>query len=158
MSRFLRERDLRQLFVGAPAVVIAGLIAGGFAHPQLRGPDELGGPQLQAGVAGARSERTYDLAAGWASYSGQVPDYVIGTDWLKPPSYDEIDASIDAIDHAPVMAYAAEEHAADAYEPAAQPETNLVAVSYPSTEGGRPYEADLPPPPEPPMDEAPAAG
>ncbi len=153
----IANRDLRQLFLGLPAVVLVGLAAGAVAHPTLN-LGEIGGPQLQAGTSGVRSPPAAGIVS-WAAYGPDVPEYVTGTDWTRPPADDDaLDARIEAIDDAPVMAWAADDHAADAYEPAAAPETALQPVSYPSTDGGAVYEQDLPPPPEPPMDEVPAAG
>jgi hypothetical protein len=155
MERWIRARDLRTLYCGVAGVAAAGLLGGAFMHPDLRARD-LEGPQMLAGVSGQRSAGPYDTGASLAAYAGNVPEYVIGTDWLRPPSppTDELDARIDALaretDEAPVMAYAAEEHATDAIETHADPQTE--PVSYPSTSGGRYYESDLPPPPAPPAD------
>lgn len=155
MRHLIHERDLRTLFSGAAAVVVAGLVAGSYMHPNLRAADALGGPQMLAGVSGARAHG-YDTGQGW-SYQGQTPDYVIGTDWLKPPQMDDIDKRIAAMgrydgDSAPVMAYAAEEHAADAIDTRAQ-DPAPEPVSYPSVSGGRYYESDLPAPPAPPAED-----
>jgi hypothetical protein len=153
MRTLILNRDLRALFAGAGGVVVAGLLCGAAMHPDLRGPADAEGPQMLMGVSGARAAYV-GSASSW-SYQGQVPDYVIGTDWLRPPEplYAE-DARAEEAEPSrePPQAYAAEERATDAVqtgwdEPAREP------VVYPSTNGGAPYEADLPPAPEPPMDD-----
>jgi hypothetical protein len=158
MERWIRAHDLRTLYCGVAGVAAAGLLGGMVMHPDLRARD-LEGPQMLAGVSGERSAGPYAAGAGMAAYGGNVPEYVIGTDYLHPPvpATDDLDRRIDAMareaDTGPVMAYAAEDHATDAVEPHADPETE--PVNYPSTSGGRYYDADLPPPPAPPA-EAPA--
>lgn len=76
---------MKALFQGVPIVVVAGLLLGAVLQPQLALSDDPAGPQTLMGVS-ARREPT-DMAWTSASYSGPVPDYVLGTDWLRPPSY-----------------------------------------------------------------------
>jgi hypothetical protein len=159
MRNLILNGDLRRLFQGAAGVALGGLMLGAVMHPTLKGPDELGGPQMLMGVSGARSAYAPDLAATWTSYVGQVPDDVVGTDWAHPPQ-----AQIAYADGPVVVADIADEPQADTgqaveavqttwREPAREP------PRYPSMSGAPPNDSDLPPPPEPPDDEdGPIAG
>ena len=149
MRSLILNRDLKSLFTGSAMAVVAGLLAGGLMYPELRGPGDLGGPQLQAGVAGPRNA-VYGGSANWASYNGEVPEYVIGTDWLRPPEYAEGSGEDEAPPEEETVVYAAD--VGDTTEVAAQNwvEADPQPVSFPSTGGGVPYGADLPRPPAPP--------
>jgi hypothetical protein len=122
-------------------------------YPELLGPGDIGGPQLQAGVSAGRASY-YGQTASWAAYDGKVPDYVIGTDWLKPPQYTEYndDHEIPPEDETVVYAEAEVGRKVDVVattyeEPPREP------VNFPSADGGVPYGADLPKPPPPPQDD-----
>lgn len=164
MRNLILNSDLRKLALGAAPVALAGLIAGGFMHPTLKVGDGLGGPQMLAGVAGARGEPSASGSASWTNYQGRVPEYVVGADWVRPPQTerayreDSRDFVQDVEPAEEEHAYAAEERAATAVEqryeePAREP------VSYPSTSGGAFNPSDLPAAPEPPVEPfGPAAG
>ena len=77
-------RDLRQAFYGMAFATVAGLILGGVSKPNIREMTDLEGPQLLSGQAGERLGPGFRQTASWTSYNGQVPDYVIGTDWTQP--------------------------------------------------------------------------
>lgn len=77
---------MKALFQGAPYVVAAGLLLGAALQPQLAVSDQPGGPQMLMGVSAPRAS---DDMSWTASYSGPVPDYVLGTDWTRPPAYSE---------------------------------------------------------------------
>lgn len=61
--------------------VMAGILMGGAMKPDLGGDERPQGPQLFAGWSGVRSTGPFDDGLGFARYQGDVPDYVIGTDW-----------------------------------------------------------------------------
>lgn len=151
MRSLIHNADLKSLFTGVGVAAGAGLLMGLALQPQLRAFGEIEGPQIMAGVSGVRSAQPYDPSAGFNAYQNQIPDYVLGTDWLKPPEY--------LSDELPEIPYEDETAAFDepAYE--APPEPVAVArweepprepVRFPSTDGGVPYGVDLPPPPAPP--------
>jgi hypothetical protein len=77
-------RDLRPAIYGMAIATVAGLILGGVSKPDIREMSDLDGPQLVAGQAGERLGPGSAQTASWTSYGGQVPDYVIGTDWILP--------------------------------------------------------------------------
>ncbi|WP_340644130.1 hypothetical protein [Phenylobacterium sp.] len=77
-------RDLRHVFFGMAIATVAGLSIGAASKPEIREMTDLDGPQLLAGHAGERLGPGLRQTASWTSYSGQVPDYVIGTDWTQP--------------------------------------------------------------------------
>lgn len=151
MNRLILNRDLKSLFSGAAVAVAAGLVSGGLMHPGLLALGEVGGPQLQAGVSGSRAAPYGGGSARLISHDGTVPDYVIGTDWLRPPPHaaygdeDEAPAEAETVVYADAeVGPAADAVAAGWEEPPREP------VSFPSTAGGRLYGADLPKPPLPP--------
>ena len=118
---------------------VAGLLVGAAIKPGDALADRPIGPQIL--ISGA-SNRVID-EDGWyaqaqlASYNGQVPEYVLGTDWTLPPAHDVAD--VDETAQAPVAAV--EEAVAD--EPGdfaapvkvSAPPTVAAAPRYPS-EGG----------------------
>lgn len=77
-------RDLRHAVYGVAIATVAGLILGGVSKPDIREMSDLDGPQLVSGQAGQRLGPGSQQTASWTSYGGQVPDYVIGTDWAHP--------------------------------------------------------------------------
>jgi|SRR5436190_20657724 hypothetical protein len=144
MRTLILNRDLKRLFEGAAGVAAAGLMLGAFMHPTLR-PDPLGAPRMEMGVAGARAAYAPDQAATWTSYGGRLPDYVVGTDSLKPPPAYRDDPTL-------VVDTADEPERPETYQrrQVAWQEPPREPVAYPSTSGGVPYESDLPRAPEPP--------
>lgn len=74
---------MKALFQGAPFVVAAALLLGAALQPQLAVSDDPRGPQMLMGV----SARHAPPDVSWAAYNGPVPDYVLGTDWTRPPDY-----------------------------------------------------------------------
>ena len=77
-------RDLRQAFYGMAIATVAGLVIGGASKPDIREMTDLDGPQLLSGQSGQRLGPGFNQTASWTSYNGNVPDYVIGTDWTQP--------------------------------------------------------------------------
>jgi hypothetical protein len=73
---------VKSLFSGIAMASVAGLLLGGAMKPDLGYGDRPEGPQLFAGWSGVRGETgPFDDGASWAAYGGQIPDYVVGTDW-----------------------------------------------------------------------------
>ena len=80
---------MKALLTGAAVALAAGLLMGAVAKPDLAGDDRPAGPQILAGWGGGRSTGPFDDGAALANYKGQLPDYVLGTDWkrsLTPPA------------------------------------------------------------------------
>jgi hypothetical protein len=115
------------------SAAVAGLLVGGVLK---LGPDalaEFGGPQI---LISGSADRALDGNGGhggaaFASYNGEIPDYVLGSDWTQPPDY-LIAADIDAYEY----------DLADAAAPAPEPEIeNAVFVA--------PVKISVPAPPKP---------
>ena len=137
--------DLRRLSAGVAIASVAGLLMGAAMRPDLDEHDAAG-PQMLMGEAGARKVFTaYDPGVG--AYQGQLPDYVVGTDWARQqavPQPREVpleDETVVYEDPSPVEVA----HTTYVDEPRPEPR-------YPSMRGNGEYEANLPPPPAPPDD------
>ncbi|MDB5419281.1 MAG: hypothetical protein JWP50_2700 [Phenylobacterium sp.] len=74
---------MKTQLAGAGVALVAGLLMGAAAKPDLNSTDRPEGPQMLAGWGGARGAGPFGDGATFANYSGQVPDYVLGTDWKK---------------------------------------------------------------------------
>jgi hypothetical protein len=74
---------VKTVLAGAGIAAAAGLLMGAAAKPELNVDDRPEGPQIMAGWSGVRSTGPFDDGATFASYNGQIPDYVLGTDWKK---------------------------------------------------------------------------
>lgn len=136
---------MKTVLTGAGIALTAGLLMGAVAKPDLRGDDRPEGPQVIAGWAGVRSTGPFDDGTTFASYQGQVPDYVLGTDWKKslaPPPDPRPVRVADAADDDPPPDPVVITHAA--YD-----EPPREAPAYPSIEGGQ----DVLPPPHPEADD-----
>lgn len=151
MRTLIHDRDLKTFAVGVAVAAVAGLLMGTALYPDLDA-EGLKAPQLEAHGGGQRT----DVAAadtGVAAYAGRVPDYVIGTDALKPPQYETLAAEAPPADTAEVghasdvMAYAAPQ-----IQPARWQDEPREAPRYPSERGNVVYAADVPAPPPPPVD------
>ena len=153
MRTLIRNHDLKRLFAGAAIAAIAGLTTGAAIQPALDA-DGVHAPQQLMGDGGVR---TYVAGAepGVGGYQGQVPDYVIGTDWMRPqPLAQEVLTYDDRA--GPQQADDATTHGAtaNAIVPRHWQDEPRPAPLYPSEGGATSYGADLPAPPEPPSDEA----
>jgi hypothetical protein len=98
---------VRTLFAGAGLAVAAGLLMGAAMKPDLEADNRPAGPQVIAEGPQAPPSGPFDDRAAYASYGGQIPDYVLGTDWKKLPQapvtggrYDDYDRYA-AADEAP---------------------------------------------------------
>lgn len=80
---------MKALFHGIAISAAAGLLMGGLMQYAARpGAEVPEGPQMLVSGASVRSLEGGDYGASLTSYNGQVPDYVVGTDWLAPVSYE----------------------------------------------------------------------
>jgi len=153
MRAILRKTDLKSLAVGVGLSAAAGLLLGAAMQPDLRGPGETEGQQIQAGVSGVRQAPAY-AAGGAAVYDGQVPDYVLGTDWLKA-SQAEAPPDMASLDEVEVI-YPDDHADAEPIAVVRWEEAPREPPHYPSIEGGVAYGVayggELPPPPPPPED------
>jgi hypothetical protein len=76
--------DLKVLLPGAAVALATGLLLGGSMQPHLEeGDNRPAGPQMFADWAGARSTGPFDPGTTFVAYRGNMPDYVMGTDWKK---------------------------------------------------------------------------
>lgn len=164
MRNLIRNQDLKTLFQGMSVAVVAGLLMGAVAHPQLQW-DEVEGPQMLASGGGPRGVQTVS-DPGLGAYAGRVPEYVVGTDWTRPrpepvwwdaraEAEPEPDLETEAARN-PVVVYAAHDEPMQMQaRRAAWRDEPREPAYYPSDRGGAVYEADLPdapPPPEGPED------
>ena len=156
MRALIENQDLKTLFSGVAIATTAGLLMGGVMYPNLDA-DAIEGPQILLSGGGPRSSSDASYA-GIGAYNGRIPDYVIGTDALKPPQYQPVAYEERAYDERtePERAYTGEPGDVMAYEAPAEihatrwEEEPRQASLYPSEQGNTAYEVDLPPPPEPP--------
>jgi hypothetical protein len=132
---------VKALLTGGAVALVAGLLMGAVARPDLGGDDRPAGPQILAGWGGGRATGPFDDGAAYAAYKGQVPDYVLGTDWkrslqMPTPTADAPPPGAmrtAAVDDAPDMPLTR----------AAYDEPQHAQPAYPSTQGGQSYGADL---------------
>ena len=83
LARYLKTGDLKIVLPGAGLALAAGMLIGGAMQPQLYDGDRPAGPQIIADFAGVRSTGPFDPGTTFAAYRGNLPDYVLGTDWKK---------------------------------------------------------------------------
>lgn len=141
MRNLILEHDLKILIGGAAVAATVGVLLGAAIHPDLA-EGAAKAPQIMTASGGAREAQVVS-DAGVGAYAGKVPDYVIGTDSLKPPvvatvAYEE-DAPAEAGD---VMAYEAPVE----IRPARWTDEPRPAPHYPSERGNTAYGADQPAP------------
>jgi hypothetical protein len=152
MRTLILNRDLKTLFSGVAVATVAGLTLGMAMYPNLD-IDKVGGPQIQMNGGGPRGEAAMSQAS-LSGYAGRVPDYVVGTDSLKPPQYQVLAYNdraepeyADTGDAADVMAYEAPRA-----EPVRYQDEPREPTSYPSQRGNAVHEVDLPAPPAAPAE------
>jgi len=151
MRTLILNRDLKTLFGGVAVAAASGLLMGAALYPNLD-EDKIEGPQIVMTGGGPRTApQSGDM--GLASYSGHVPDYVVGTDSLRPPQYVALayeeraePEQAETGDAGDVMAY----EAPIEVQPANWREEPREEPRYPSQADNVAYEADLPGPPDPP--------
>lgn len=135
---------MKALLSGAAISAVAGLLMGAVAKPDLLEDGRPAGPQMMAGWGAGRSTGPFDDGAAFAAYKGQLPDYVLGTDWkraVNAPVYQppplEPPVKLARAEEPPPLPVTDAAYHDDG--PAPQP-------SYPSLAGGQTYHADLLPP------------
>ena len=151
MHQILSNHDLKTLLQGVAGVAACGLLLGAAMHPKLDVGEKPAGPQMLMGQGAQRGGGSPD-GPGLAAYAGATPDYVIGSDWTRPPPAEWAEEAPigDASDDNVVAAD--DDPPATPYRAAWRDEPREPAA-YPSANGGLAYEANLPAPPPPP-DEA----
>jgi hypothetical protein len=99
--RFTWDKDTKTVAGGAALALTCGLMLGGAMRPDLGDDGRPAGPQQIAGWSATRSTGPFDPGAtatyasySGAGYSGQVPDYVIGTDWKKTLAWPDERAAV----------------------------------------------------------------
>lgn len=73
---------MQALFHGITVAAASGLLLGATFKPDLTYGEAMLGPQIHLPAAGDRLERDAPRTQ-VSTYSGQVPDYVIGYDWTR---------------------------------------------------------------------------
>lgn len=86
MRTLIRNQDLKTLFAGAAFAVGMGLIVGAAMQPNLNVGDGPAGPQMMSGESARRGTADETSSTVYAAYPQTLPDYVIGSDWLKQPT------------------------------------------------------------------------
>ena len=149
MRTLIQNADLKRLFTGAALAGVAGLATGAAVQPALQ--DRILAPQQQMAGGGTRNYAA-PSEAGIGLYPGQVPEYVIGTNYTRPPpmaayegASEEAPSAREAADHA---------ETAEATAPANWVVEPHPAPLYPSERGNAWNPSDLPEAPEPPVDTA----
>ncbi|MCI3135618.1 hypothetical protein, partial [Phenylobacterium aquaticum] len=78
----MESRKTKILLLGVGAAALLGLMAGGLATPDFAALATT--KDAEATPTTARRGLGHELAANWTSFTGEIPDYVIGTDWATP--------------------------------------------------------------------------
>lgn len=150
MRTLIHNEDLKRVYTGAALAIVAGLAMGAAVQPPLA--DNILAPQQEWAGGGMRNYATA-TARDVGAYPGQVPDYVVGTNYTQapPPVAEQVLAYQDRAEPA---AYDAAEHAqtAEATAPARWEDEPRGEPLYPSQQGNAFNPSDLPEPPEPPLD------
>ena len=134
--------EVRIMAAGAAGALVLGLTLGAVMQPDLN-VDYLG-PQVMTPVSGVRADNTFDPAVTFASYGAKVPDYVIGTDWVKAMQARNAPYPVTPVAYEPEYAVAADDHVdTDAETAATAPlasvyEYPAAEVTYRSVSGGAP--------------------
>lgn len=152
MESPFRNPDARFVVHGVAAAAVAGLLMGAAMRPNLQ-DQEIGGPQQLVGGGGPR-EAQAAMDPGLARYDGRIPEYVVGTDYLKaqqPPMMAELDEA-PSPPEPEVAVYTSPDELPVRVTPAAWQDEPRAPTRYPSEAGNTPYESDLPAPPEAPDD------
>lgn len=155
----LHPKDARTIGIGVAAAAISGLLLGAAMRPNLAVAD-IGGPQQLLAGGGERFQTAaYDQ--GTARYEGVLPDYVVGTDWVKanearvsPAAYAEppLLTREPEVAAPEVAVYRSPEELPTRVVPATWRDEPREAARYPSEAGNVAYESDLPQAPPPPAD------
>ncbi len=153
MRTWISNSDLKTFIQGVAGVAACGLMLGTVMHPTLNVGDKPGGPQMLLSGGGPRgAAEASDPGVG--VYAGRTPEYVIGTDWARPPAYAETAPAADQGEQGDAVVFTSDEElrAAEVTRTTWRDEPREPPV-YPSARGGAYYEANLPPAPPPPSDD-----
>lgn len=129
---------------GAAVALAAGLMLGGAMQPHLYDGDRPSGPQMFASWAGARSTGPFDPGTSFASYRGQAPDYVMGTDWKKRMTLPDEPAAAPTPRREPPTVDGPEAPTPATFTRTAYEELPPVVHAYPSMDGAHPSVIDVP--------------
>ena len=136
---------MKTLFFGAGLAAVAGLLMGAAAKPDLGWDDRPAGPQILAAWGGGRSTGPFDDGAAFSNYKGQLPDFVLGSDWKR--SLDTPTLTAEPAHPATEPRLARNDDLTDLPVPQMTPVSYDAlphgAPSYPSVEGGEPGDAEL---------------
>lgn len=150
MRTLIQNPDLKRIFTGSALAAVAGLAMGASVQPSLQ--DRILAPQQQMAGGGPRHYAAVNHA-GIGAYAGAVPEYVIGTDYTRPPP--PLEQEVLAYDD---RARAVADYGETAEATAATPTHWVVEADdeplYPSERGNDWNPSDLPEAPEPPVDTA----
>lgn len=118
---------------GGLAAAVAGTVAGGLIKPEVGSlVGQISAPRLETATAGPRTAPDVAEDPGVDAYEGEVPDYVIGTDWLPPP-FEEDTTPVEPTEVAPVQVVTAASRArraqADAVAALAAPLTKAPKIT-----------------------------
>lgn len=136
----------RTLELGTGVALAMGLLTGVAMRPELAVDGRPAGPQIFAGWSGVRSTGPFDDGLAYASYAGKIPDYVMGTDWLKLASAPAVAAEPEPSPAEEVSYYDSplrdEAEAPPPVEAAAAARGTDASehISYPSLDGGAAYQ------------------
>ena len=135
MNLFLAG-DLKVFLPGAAAALVIGLLLGGAMQPHLDADDRPAGPQIIAAASGERSADPVDAGLALAAYRGQVPDYVLGTDWKKTMAWPDERAAVSPPERVAAQDDPAPAQAAATFTRVAYDEPPPLPHAYPSLSGG----------------------
>lgn len=84
--RVMDPERLKLLFAGVAASAALGLLLGDLMTPDFVALAEAQAAEPLPEIPVPRQARAVgkELAAEWTSWTGDIPDYVIGTDWTQP--------------------------------------------------------------------------
>lgn len=133
---------------GAGLALAAGLLLGGAMQPHLYDGDRPSGPQMFSNWAGSRSTGPFDPGTTFANYRGQMPDYVMGTDWKKRMTSPDEPAAVSTPPREPPTDNVPQAQAQATFTRAAYEELPPVVHNYPSMTGAHPSVIDVPADPE----------
>jgi hypothetical protein len=81
---------MKALFYGISVATLAGLAIGGLLRPvEIAFDARTGGPQIALADSGRRAYGDAEYQAATNAYPHGLPDYVVGTDNLRPVSYSQ---------------------------------------------------------------------
>jgi hypothetical protein len=129
---------VKALLAGAPIALVAGMLMGAAAKPDLGWENRPEGPQMMASVQTPRDAGPFaDDGLAFAHYAGKIPDYVLGTDTTKATSIFPSAALPPPIREAKLDTPSDDDAATEAPVTQVADETPTPQPSYPSLDGGQ---------------------